>query len=100
MASVRKRFGKAGLEWTDKVSVVSLKTTNKPDDSVFRVETAMGVKVCDLRHEYPVVFRTDPTRSRDINLDFAEAATPSRQWQTPRLAPDAINDQGSPAARR
>lgn len=65
MASIRKRFGKEGLEWTDEATVTLLKSSKEPDDSVFRVEIEPGVKVCDLRNVYPVVFMSDPNRTEE-----------------------------------
>jgi hypothetical protein len=74
MTRICKRFGKEGLEWTDEAIVTSLEISKEPDDSVFRMEMEPGVKVCDLRNEYPVVFTSDPSRTEEALAEiYAEA---------------------------
>jgi thiol-disulfide isomerase/thioredoxin len=65
MASIRKRYGNQGLKWTDRTTVTSLEIDRRPDDSVFQLKMEAGVKVHDLRYEYPVVFTSDPTRKEE-----------------------------------
>ncbi|QDV22262.1 TlpA family protein disulfide reductase [Aureliella helgolandensis] len=74
MASIRMRYGKEGLEWTDRTTVISLNIDDVPDDSVFQMKMEPGVKVCDLREKYPVVFTSDPNRTEEeLAKIYAEA---------------------------
>lgn len=74
MTSICMRFGKEGLEWTDRTSVISMRIDDVPEDSSFQMKMEPGVKVCDLRNEYPVVFTSDPSRTEEeLAKIYAEA---------------------------
>lgn len=85
MASLRMRYGIEGLEWTDRTTITALRVDQAPDDSVFQVTMKAGVKVCDLRNEYPVVFTSDPSRTEE---ELAEIYATARQSHARSVSAD------------
>ncbi len=74
MACIRMRYGNDCLEWTDRTTITSMRIDNRPDDSVFEMNLKPGIRVCDLRNEYPVVFTHDPSRTdEEREKIYAEA---------------------------
>ena len=72
MNSVRERFSKGLLRWTDRVTVKSL--DERVDASVFAHELKAGVKMCDLREKTPVTYVIDPARTKqELDAIYADA---------------------------